>query len=107
MQTLFQKKGAFLSRTAKAHALDNDTWLIKDEENEYVVVMDGRRSQVYRARDGVDIDVRTIVNVNRILDRESNFAKWFEEAELNLSLDLKEWTPIIVIGVADRPIGRA
>ena len=103
MQMLFQKKGAFLSKTAKAYALDHDTWLIKDEENEYVVVMNERRSHVYMAKDDVEIDVKTIINVKKILDRESNFAKWFEEAGLNLSLDLKEWTPMIVIGVADRP----
>ena len=107
MRMLFQKRGAFLTEKAKASALDEDTWLIKDEEHEYVAVRAGGRYQVYRARDDVEMDVRTIVNVKMILDRECNFAKRFEEVGLDLSLDLKEWTPMIVIGVADRPIGRA
>ena len=65
--------------------------------------MNERHSQVYSATDDVEVDVKTIINVKKILDRESNFAKRFEDAGLNLSLDLKEWTPMIVIGVADRP----
>lgn len=102
MCMLFQKKGAFLSKKAKACVLDYDTWLIKDEEHEYVVVRAGGRLQVYRARDDVEMNVRTIIDVKTILDRESNFAKRFEEVGLDLSLDLKKWTPMIVIGFADR-----
>ena len=100
-------KGVFLSKKAKARVLDDDTWLIKDEENQYVVVRMSGRPQVYLARDDIEMDVRTLVNVKMILDRQSNFAKRFEDVGLDLSLDLKEWTPMIVIGFADRQIDRA